>query len=81
MCRFANVLKKKGLERGDRVCIYMPMVPELAIAMLACTRIGVIHSIVFGGFSSEALRSRVDDSEAKMVITSDGSFRKGNGET
>ena len=77
VCRFANVLKKYGLKKGDRICIYMPMVPGLAIAMLACTRIGVIHSIVFGGFSAEALKSRIQDCEAKMVITVDGSFRKG----
>jgi acetyl-CoA synthetase len=77
VCRFANVLKKHGLKKGDRLCIYMPMVPGLAIAMLACVRIGVIHSIVFGGFSAEALRSRIQDCEARMVITADGSFRKG----
>ncbi len=77
VCRFANVLKKKGIRKGDRVSIYMPMVPELAIAMLACTRIGAIHSIVFAGFSSESLRKRIDDCEAKLVITADGVLRKG----
>ncbi len=75
--RFANVLKNKKLKKGDRVCIYLPMIPELAIAMLACARIGVIHSIVFGGFSSEALKDRINDSKAKMLITADGSFRNG----
>ncbi|MBW2989662.1 acetate--CoA ligase [Candidatus Woesearchaeota archaeon] len=77
VCRFANVLKKKGVKKGDRVCLYMPMVPELAIAMLACARIGAIHSIVFGGFSSESLKKRVQDCEAKVLITADGSLRKG----
>ena len=73
--RFANVLKKKGIKRGDRVCIYLPMIPELAIAMLACTRIGAIHSIVFGGFSAEALRDRINDSKCRILITSDASLR------
>ena len=77
VCKFANVLKKKGVKRGDRICIYLPMVPELAISMLACTRIGAIHSIVFGGFSAKSLRERILDCEAKLLITSDGSFRKG----
>ncbi len=77
VCRFANVLIDHGIKKGDRVCIYLPMVPELVIAMLACARIGAIHSIVFGGFSAEALRDRINDSKAKMVITSDGSFRRG----
>lgn len=75
VCRFANVLRKNDMQRGDRVCLYMPMIPELAIAMLACARAGVIHSIVFGGFSSDSLKDRIQDCEAKMVITSDGSFR------
>ncbi len=75
--RFANVLKKQGIEKGDRVCIYLPMIPELAIAMLACARIGAVHSIVFGGFSADSLRDRILDSKAKMLITSDGSFRSG----
>lgn len=77
VCRFANVLKKKGIKKGDRVCIYLSMIPELAIAMLACTRIGAIHSIVFGGFSAESLKDRILDSECKMLITSDGSLRSG----
>ncbi|MFC1693287.1 acetate--CoA ligase [Candidatus Latescibacterota bacterium] len=73
--RFANVLKKLGVQKGDRVCIYMPMIPELAVAMLACTRIGAIHSIVFGGFSAEALQGRIQDSECKILITSNVSLR------
>ncbi|MBN2454306.1 acetate--CoA ligase [Candidatus Woesearchaeota archaeon] len=77
VCRFANVLKKHGVKKGDRVCIYMPMVPGLAIAMLACARIGAIHSIVFGGFSAKALQKRLIDSEAKVLITADASIRKG----
>ena len=77
VCKFANVLKKHGMKKGDRICIYLPMIPELAIAMLACARIGVIHSIVFGGYSSESIKDRIKDCEAKMVITSDGSFRNG----
>ncbi len=75
VCRFANVLKKNGLEKGDRACIYMPMVPELAVAVLACARIGVVHSVVFAGFSSSALADRINDSQCKVLITSDGSFR------
>ncbi len=75
VCQFANVLKKNGLEKGDRACIYLPMVPELAVAVLACARIGVVHSVVFAGFSSSALADRVNDSQCKVVITSDGSFR------
>ena len=75
VCKFANVLKDKGIEKGDRVCIYLPMIPELAISVLACARIGAIHSVVFAGFSSNALATRINDSECKMVITSDGSFR------
>ncbi len=77
VCKFANVLKGLGVKRGDRIAIYMPMVPELAIAMLACARIGAPHSIVFGGFSAEALRDRIVDAGAKLVITADGGFRKG----
>lgn len=73
--KYANVLKRKGIQKGDRVCIYLPMIPELAIALLACARIGAIHSVVFAGFSSSALSARVNDSDCKMVITSDGSFR------
>ncbi|WP_299126145.1 acetate--CoA ligase [uncultured Winogradskyella sp.] len=75
VCRFANVLKEKGIEKGDRVCIYLPMIPELAISVLACARIGAIHSVVFAGFSSTALSTRINDCDAKMVITSDGSYR------
>ncbi len=75
--RFANVLRNLGVERGDRVNIYMPMVPELPVAMLACTRIGAAHSVVFGGFSSEALRDRINDAEAKVLITADGGYRRG----
>jgi len=75
--RFANLLKEDfGVKKGDRVVIYMPMIPEAAYAMLACARIGAIHSIVFGGFSSEALKDRIEDAEAKVVITADGAFRK-----
>jgi acetyl-CoA synthetase len=73
--KFANVLKKHGVKKGDRVTIFLPMIPELAIAMLACTRIGAIHSIVFGGFSSEALRDRILDCESNLVITCDGTYR------
>jgi acetyl-CoA synthetase len=75
--RFANVLKKLGVRRGDRVAIYLPMVPEVVVAMLACARIGAIHSVVFGGFSSEALRDRINDQEAKVLITADGGYRRG----
>ena len=75
--RFANVLKKKGVEKGDRVSVYLPMVPELVIAMLACTRIGAIHSVVFGGFSAAALRDRIQDCGAKMLITADEGLRGG----
>ncbi len=76
VCRTANALKALGISKGDLVALYMPMVPEAAIAMLACARIGAPHSVVFGGFSSEALRDRLIDGEAKAVITADGSFRK-----
>ena len=75
--KFANVLKSKGIQKGDRVALYMPMIPELAIAMLACTRIGAIHSIVFGGFSATSLAGRIQDSECKMLITSNVSLRAG----
>jgi acetyl-CoA synthetase len=77
VCKFANVLINHGIKKGDRVCIYLPMVPELVISMLACARIGAIHSIVFGGFSAEALRDRINDSKSSMLITSDGSYRRG----
>jgi len=73
--QFANVLKDQGIKKGDRVCIYLPMIPELAISLLACARIGAIHSVVFAGFSSTALSTRINDSDCKMVITSDGSYR------
>jgi acetyl-CoA synthetase len=77
VCQFANVLKCKGIKKGDRVAMYLPMVPELAIAMLACTRIGAIHSIVFGGFSAASLANRIQDSECKLLITSNVSLRAG----
>src|SRR5438552_5499283 len=77
--KFANVLKKLGVRRGDRVAIYMPLVPEAAIAMLACTRIGAIHSVVFGGFSPESLCDRINDAEARVLITADGGYRRGAG--
>ena len=73
--QFANVLKEQGIKKGDRVCIYLPMIPELAISVLACARIGAIHSVVFAGFSATALSTRINDSDCKMVITSDGSYR------
>jgi acetyl-CoA synthetase len=75
--KFANVLRKLGIKKGDRVTIYMPMVPELPIALLACARIGAPHSVVFGGFSAESLRDRINDAESKLVITADGNYRRG----
>jgi acetyl-CoA synthetase len=78
VCLFANVLKRNGIKKGDRVIIYLPMVPEAAIAMLACARIGAIHSVVFGGFSAQSVADRIQDCQAKMVITSDGGFRRGS---
>ena len=75
VCKMANVLKSQGIEKGDRVCIYLPMIPELAVSVLACARIGAIHSVVFAGFSATALATRINDASCKMVITSDGSFR------
>ena len=75
VCRYANVLKSKGIKKGDRVCLFLPMIPELAISVLACARIGAIHSVVFGGFSSTALATRVNDCDAKLLITSDGGYR------
>ena len=75
VCSFANVLKNNNVKKGDRVCIYLPMVPELAIAVLACARLGAVHSVVFAGFSSTALAARINDASCKMVLTSDGSFR------
>ena len=77
VCRFANVLKARGLKAGDRSIIYMPMIPEAAVAMLACARLGVIHSVVFGGFSAEALKARIQDLDARIVITADGGWRRG----
>jgi len=74
-CQFSNVLQDQGISKGDRVIIYMPMIPEAAIAMLACARVGAVHSVVFAGFSSSALADRINDCQAKMVITSDGNFR------
>lgn len=75
VCRFANVLKANGIQKGDRVCIYMPMVPQLTVALLACSRIGAIHSVVFAGFSAQSLADRINDASCKIVLTSDGSFR------
>jgi acetyl-CoA synthetase len=77
VCKFANVLRKFGVKKGDRVSIYLPMIPELPMAMLACARIGAIHSVVFGGFSSEALRDRINDCGSKILITADGYYRNG----
>jgi acetyl-CoA synthetase len=77
VCKFANVLKSKGIKKGDRVAIYMPMVPELPVAMLACARIGAIHSIVFGGFSADSLKGRINDSNCKLLVTSNVSLRSG----
>jgi acetyl-CoA synthetase len=78
VCLFANVLKRNGLKKGDRVIIYLPMVPEAAIAMLACSRIGAVHSVVFGGFSAQSVADRIFDSQAKLVITADGGYRRGS---
>lgn len=75
VCKFANVLKSNGAQKGDRICIYMPMIPEAAVAMLACARIGAIHSVVFGGFSANSLTDRINDASANILITSDGAFR------
>jgi acetyl-CoA synthetase len=76
-CRFANVLKDLGVKKGDRITLYMPLVPELAIAMLACARIGAVHSVVFGGFSAESLKERINDAKATVLVTADGGFRRG----
>ncbi|HEX6186857.1 MAG TPA: acetate--CoA ligase [Pyrinomonadaceae bacterium] len=78
VCRFANVLKKIGVKKGDRVALYMPLIPELAISMLACARIGATHSVVFGGFSSTALIDRINDAQCNLVVTADGGWRRGN---
>ena len=75
VCKFSNVLKKNNIVKGDRVCLYMPMVPELAIAVLACARVGAVHSVVFAGFSATALAARINDANCKMLLTADGSFR------
>ena len=77
VCQFANVLKSMEVKKGDRVALYMPLVPELAIAMLACARIGAVHSVVFGGFSAESLRDRINDAEACVLVTADGGYRRG----
>ncbi|MDQ3651394.1 MAG: acetate--CoA ligase [Acidobacteriota bacterium] len=77
VCRFANVLKRFGIQTGDRVALYMPLIPELAIAMLACARIGATHSIIFGGFSADSLRDRINDAGCKLVVTADGGWRRG----
>ena len=78
VCKFANVLKKLGIQKGDVVSIYMPMIPELVIAMLGCARIGAVHSVIFGGFSSEAIADRNNDAKAKLIITADGGWRRGS---
>ena len=75
VCQFANVLKNNGAKKGDRICIYMPMVPELAIAVLACARIGAIHSVVFGGFSAQSISDRILDAQCNIVLTADGAYR------
>lgn len=75
VCQFANVLKNNGVKKGDRICIYMPMVPELTIAVLACARIGAVHSVVFGGFSAQSIADRVNDAQCNVIITADGAFR------
>ncbi len=77
VCLFANVLKRNGVKKGDRVLIYLPMIPEAAIAMLACARVGAVHSVVFGGFSAQSVADRIQDCQAKLVITADGGFRRG----
>ncbi|HEV7473978.1 MAG TPA: acetate--CoA ligase [Pyrinomonadaceae bacterium] len=78
VCKFANVLRRSGVEKGDRVALYLPLIPELAIAMLACARIGATHSVIFGGFSSTALIDRINDASCKVVVTADGGWRRGN---
>jgi acetyl-CoA synthetase len=76
--QFGQVLRSLGVQKGDRVALYMPLIPELAIAMLACARIGAVHSVVFGGFSAEALRDRINDAQASVLVTADGGYRRGN---
>src|SRR5687768_15708741 len=78
VCKFANVLKRQGVQKGDRVALYMPLIPELAISMLACARIGATHSVIFGGFSSSALVDRINDAQCTHVVTADGGWRRGN---
>ena len=77
VCKFANVLKQSGVVQGDRVALYLPLIPELAIAMLACARLGATHSVIFGGFSSSALVDRINDASCKVVVTADGGWRRG----
>src|SRR5262245_37293296 len=77
VCRFANALKSQGIRKGDRVVIYMPLIPQVVIAMQACARIGAIHSVVFGGFSAESLRNRIEDAGARLLVTADGGWRAG----
>ncbi len=78
VCKFANVMKKLGITKGDRVALYMPLIPELSVAMLACARIGATHTVIFGGFSADAIRDRVNDCECKLIVTADGGFRRGS---
>jgi acetyl-CoA synthetase len=78
VCKFANVLKKLGVKKGDRAALYMPLTPELAIAMLACARIGATHTVIFGGFSADAIRDRVNDGQCKLIVTADGGYRRGS---
>lgn len=78
VCKFANVLKKLGVEKGDRIALYMPLVPALAVAMLACARIGATHTVIFGGFSADAIRDRVNDGQCKLIVTADGGYRRGS---
>jgi acetyl-CoA synthetase len=78
VCKFANVMKKLGVTKGDRVALYMPLIPELSIAMLACARIGATHTVIFGGFSADAIRDRVNDCECKLIVTADGGYRRGS---
>src|SRR5688572_5262412 len=77
VCQFANVVKRHGIKKGDRIIIYLPMVPEAAVAMFACSRIGAVHSVVFGGFSAQSVADRIFDCQAKLVITADGGYRRG----